>query len=177
MCDRLGADTIAEMKPRVYLETTIPSYLTAWTSTLLLRAAHQQATRVWWAQRDEFDLFVSQLVLSECQRGDATAAADRMKVLLGIPSLDQPDVVRPLTEALLRDVPLPAKAAADAVHIATAAVHGLQYLLTWNCRHISNATLRPKIETICRAFGCEPPTICNPLELMVRPIHTEEDEP
>jgi hypothetical protein len=127
------------MKPRVYLETTIPSYLTAWPSRDLLRAAHQQATRDWWAQRDEFELVVSQLVVNECQRGDPSAAAERMKVLEGLPLLDQPEVVDALAGALVRDVPLPPKATIDAFHIAFSACHGLQYLLTWNCTHIANA--------------------------------------
>ena len=70
-----------------------------------------------------------------------------------------------LAEALVSAVPIPPRAAADAVHIATAAVHGMQYLLTWNCTHIANATLRPRIEAACRAAGCEPPLICTPQEL------------
>lgn len=71
-----------------------------------------------------------------------------------------------LGRSLLREAALPAKAAADALHIALAAVHGMDYLLTWNCAHIANATMRPKIEAICRSNGFEPPVICTPLELM-----------
>lgn len=153
------------MKPRVYVETTIPSYLTAWPSNNLLRAAHQQITRGWWDRRTAFDLYISSLVLVECQSGDPTAAAERLTALDGIPILDQTAEVAALAEALVREVPLPPKAAADAVHIATAAVHGMTYLLTWNCTHIANATLRPRIEQVCRAAGCEPPLICTPQEL------------
>lgn len=153
------------MKPTVYVETTIPSYLTAWPSRDLVRAAHQQITREWWARREEFDLYLSRLVVQECQAGDAQAAADRLAALAGIPLLEQGAEVAELAEALLRDVPLPRKAAADALHIATAAVHGMQYLLTWNCTHIANAALRPQIEAVCRAAGFEPPLICTPEEL------------
>ncbi len=153
------------MKPRVYVETTIPSYLTAWPSRDLLRAAHQQVTREWWDRRAAFDLFVSRLVLVECQAGDATAAAERLAALTGLPVLEQTERVDSLAEALVREVPIPQKVAADAIHIATAAVHGVQYLLTWNCAHIANATLRPRIEAVCRAAGCEPPLICTPQEL------------
>jgi hypothetical protein len=153
------------MKPTVYVETTIPSYLTAWPSRDLVRAAHQQITREWWAQRTGFDLFTSRLVVQECQAGDAQAAADRLAALAGIPLLEQETEAAELADALLRDVPLPQKAASDALHIATAAVHGMQYLLTWNCTHIANVTLRPRIEAVCRAAGFEPPLICTPEEL------------
>ncbi len=153
------------MKSTVYIETTIPSYLTAWPSRDLVRAAHQQITREWWARRDRFDLNSSRLVVQECQAGDALAAADRLTALTGIPLLEQGDEVRELAEALMRDVPLPEKAAADSLHIATAAVHGMQYLLTWNCTHIANVALRPQIEAVCRAAGFEPPLICTPEEL------------
>lgn len=153
------------MRPTVYVETTIPSYLTAWPSRDLVRAAHQQITREWWARRDEFELYTSRLVVQECQAGDARAAAERLAALAGIPLLEQETEVGELAEALLRGVPLPEKAAADALHIATAAVHGMLYLLTWNCKHIANVTLRPQIEAVCRAAGFEPPLICTPEEL------------
>jgi hypothetical protein len=153
------------MKPTVYVETTIPSYLTAWPSRDLVRAAHQQITREWWARREGFELYASRLVVQECQGGDSQAAADRLAALAGIPLLEQETAVAELAEALLRDVPLPAKAAADALHIATAAAHGMHYLLTWNCTHIANVALRPRIEAVCRAAGFEPPLICTPEEL------------
>jgi predicted nucleic acid-binding protein len=85
--------------------------------------------------------------------------------LAGIPLLEQEAEAGELAAALLREVPLPPNAAADALHIATAAVHGMQYLLTWNCTHLANATLRPRIEAVCRAAGFEPPLICTPEEL------------
>lgn len=153
------------MKPTVYIETTIPSYLTAWPSRDLVRAAHQQITREWWAHRKGFDLYSSRLVVQECQAGDAQAAADRLAALAGIPLLELEAAVAELAEALVRGVPLPAKAAADGLHIATAAVHGMHYLLTWNCTHIANVALRPQIEAVCRAAGFEPPLICTPEEL------------
>jgi hypothetical protein len=157
--------TIRGMKPTVYVETTIPSYLTAWPSRDLVRAAHQQITREWWARRDLFDLYASRLVVQECQGGDAQAAVDRLAAMAGIPLLEQEADAAELAEALLRGVPLPEKAAADALHIATAAVHGIQYLLTWNCTHIANVANRARIEAVCRATGFEPPLICTPEEL------------
>lgn len=154
------------MKPRVYIETTIPSYLTAWPSRDLIRSAHQQLTREWWAQRTEYELFVSELVLDECRAGDPIAAADRVAVLVDLPLLEQTEKATALASVLIRQIPLPQKAEVDAFHIALAAVHGMQYLLTWNCAHIANAALRKKIESICRAGACEPPTICTPRDLL-----------
>jgi len=153
------------MKRRVYIETTIPSYLTAWPSRDLVRAAHQQITQEWWTLRGNYELYSSRLVVRECQAGDARAAADRLAAMTGIPLLEQTAEAATLAEALLRDVPLPEKAAADALHVATAAVHGMDYLLTWNCTHIANVMFRPQIEAVCREAGYEPPLICTPEEL------------
>ena len=147
------------MKPRVYLETTIPSYLTTWPSRDLIRAAHQQLTREWWDRRAGFDLFISRSVVTECRAGDPDAAAARMAALVGLPLLEQSEDVGALAEALVRGVPLPPQAAADALHIATAAVHGMDYLVTWNCAHIANVILRPRIEALCQARGHTPPLI------------------
>lgn len=153
------------MKPTVYIETTVPSYLTAWPSRDLVRAAHQQITREWWSHREVFDLYSSRLVVKECEGGDPLAAVERLTALAGIPLLAQVPEVSALAEELVRDVPLPEKATADALHIATAAVHGMKYLLTWNCAHIANVILRPAIESVCRTAGFEPPLICTPEEL------------
>jgi hypothetical protein len=161
------------MKPRVYIETTVPSYLMAWPSRDLVRAAHQQITREWWANRGAFELYTSRLVVQECQAGDSQAAADRLEAMAGIPLLEQTPDAASLAEALLEGVPLPERAAADALHIAIAAVHGLDYLLTWNCTHIANVTFRPQIEAVCRAAGYEPPLICTPEEL---PAGGQDDE-
>ena len=155
------------MKPSVYLETTIPSCLTAWPSRDLVRAAHQQITRDWWdRRRAEFELYISQVVLRECQAGDPTAAAERLKVLQDLPLLEQTEEATRLAQALVDQVPLPERAAVDALHVAIAAVHGVNYLLTWNCTHIANATLRDPIESVCRENGYEPPAICTPDELL-----------
>jgi predicted nucleic acid-binding protein len=155
------------MKPRIYLETTIPSYLTAWPSRDLVRAAHQQITREWWRQRrGEFELFISQVVVRECQAGDPDAAARRLEVFRDLPLLEQTGEATALAQLLLEQVPLPDRAAVDALHIAIAAVHGMDYLLTWNCTHIANAALRGRIESACRAGGNEPPAICTPEELL-----------
>lgn len=155
------------MKPRIYLETTIPSYLTAWPSRDLVRGAHQQITRAWWdRRRDDFDLFISQFVLDEAGAGDPSAAQRRLAVMNDLQLLDASEEVELLASELVTRVPLPAKAATDALHIAIAAINGMDYLLTWNCTHIANAELRSRIELVIRERGYEPPIICTPEELI-----------
>lgn len=155
------------MKPGVYLETSIIGYLTSRPSRDLITAANQQMTHEWWHEhRNSFDVFISQFVLDECRQGDADAVQERLEVLSGIAELDVTEEVERLAEALIKGVPLPDKAEVDALHIAVATVHGIEYLLTWNCTHIANGAMRPRIEAICRSSGYEPPAICTPQELM-----------
>jgi hypothetical protein len=155
------------MKLRVYLETTVPSYLTAWPSPEVVTAGHQQTTQDWWeTRRQEFDLFASQFVIDEASLGDPEAAARRLEALADVPLLEPGDNVYQLADQLVKQVPLPAKAAADSLHIAIATVNGMDYLLTWNCTHIANAALRARIEKVCRDAGYEPPVICTPEELL-----------
>ncbi len=155
------------MKPSVYLETTIIGTLAAWPSRDLIAAANQQTTHAWWQQqRHSYDLYVSDFVITECAAGDPVAAQEREVFLRDIPQLDVTEDVEALAEQLLTRVPLPSKAALDASHIAVATVHGMDYLLTWNCTHIANAALRHRIDSICRSLGYETPVICTPQELM-----------
>ncbi len=155
------------MRPTVYLETTIIGYLAMRVSGVLRVAANQQTTRDWWdSQRQGFDLFVSRFVVNECSEGDPLAVQERLAYLEGIPLLQAPEDVNSLAEAILTGAPLPEKAAVDALHIAVAAANGVEYLLTWNCQHIANPSIRPTIERICREMGYEPPVICTPQELL-----------
>jgi hypothetical protein len=141
------------MKPKVYLETTIPSYLTAWLSRDLIKAAHQQITREWWQSRARFDLYISQIVLREASGGDAEAARLRLEALTGIPVLTLSPAASILAQQLVTQGPLPEQTTVDALHIAIAVVNGMDYLLTWNCTHIANAALRHRIEAICRTMN------------------------
>ena len=155
------------MKSSIYLETSVIGCLAMRVSGVLRVAANQQVTRDWWDNhRQKFDLFVSRYVMNECLRGDTQAAQERLVFLEGIPLLEVNDSVETLAQALLTHVPLPAKASVDALHISVAALSGVQYLLTWNCKHIANASLRLRIESVCRGMGCEPPVICTPEELL-----------
>ena len=153
------------MKPKVYIETSIPSYLTAWRSRDLIVAANQEITKEWWDSREQFDLYISALVIQEAGAGNPEAAQKRLEQLDDIPELNITEEVKRFAQVLIQKVPLPEKARIDALHIAVAALSGMDYLLTWNCTHIANAILRPKLEAICREFGYEPPTICTPQEL------------
>jgi hypothetical protein len=155
------------VKPTVYLETTVPSYLTAWPSRDLIRAGHQQITKEWWqTRRAGFDIYISQFVLDEAAAGDPEAVRERMTALQGLPLLDLTDEVVDLAGALKTSLALPQKAVTDAAHIAVAAVHGMHFLLTWNCTHIANAEMFVSIERACQERGFSCPVICTPEELM-----------
>jgi predicted nucleic acid-binding protein len=151
----------------VYVETSILSYLTARPSRDLLAAAHQQVTREWWdGQRGRFEVFVSPLVEQEARRGDPVAAQRRVEALCGLPMLEIVEDAYDLAAALISEGALPLSAEDDATHIAMAAVHGIDYLLTWNCRHIDNAETKPIVRSICATRGYTCPEICTPEELM-----------
>jgi len=151
----------------VYIETSIVSYLTARPSRDLLAAARQEATVDWWeTQRPRFDLYTSAVVMEEAGRGDLEATERRLEALIGMGLLAVTDDVRALSKALIREGAVPSKAVDDSLHIAIAAVHGVDYLLTWNCRHIDNAEAKPLIRGVCLANGHTCPEICTPEELM-----------
>ena len=153
------------MKPKVYIETTIVSYLVAWRNPDLVMAANQEITKEWWDTRDRYDLFISDFVIIEASSGDPDAAGKRMNALKKIPVIEVTEEVELFAEKLVKKIPLPKKARIDALHIAIATVSGMDYLITWNCKHIANATLRTRIEDISRESGYEPPIICTPQEL------------
>jgi hypothetical protein len=155
------------MKPTVYLETTIISYLTAWRSPQLVMAAQQEATRTWWDdERQNFDLFISEAVIQEASAGDPVAVQRRLDAMREIAELQISDEARELARNLIDNTPFPENAKVDALHIAIATTNGMDYLLTWNCRHIANATLRNTIAAICESAGYQMPVICTPLELI-----------
>ena len=154
------------MKPKLYIENSIVSYLTARPSSNLITAGRQQLTRQWWEQeRNRYDLFISEFVASEAADGDPNAAQLRLNALAGIPEVELPPEARKLAHELVEPGPLPAKAALDAFHIAASVAGGADYLLTWNFKHLANAALRKRIESVCRSRGYEPPVICTPEEL------------
>lgn len=150
----------------VYVETTVIGHLAGRAHPDVTIAARQATTRRWWmAAAAKFQLLISQIVLDECSAGDPAAAQERLDEIDALPSLDITQAVRDLADQLLSNHAVPPTEPRDALHIAVAAVHGVQYLVTWNFKHIANATLRGRIEDVCRDAGFEPPIICTPEEL------------
>lgn len=155
------------VRPKVYIETSVISYLMARPNRDVVITAHQQLTREWWEKREEYDLYISELVIEEAGSGDEDAAKMRLDALHKIPYLlKSVDDVEQLARHLVMQKAIPEKAEGDAIHIAYAAFYGLDYLLTWNCKHIANAHLRKAITTSARNMGYEIPIICTPEELL-----------
>jgi predicted nucleic acid-binding protein len=154
--------------PSLYLDTSVIGYVTSRLSRDALTAAHQQLTRDWWARhRHRFELHISELVLFEAGRGDAEAASERLHLVEELPVLQITEEARALAERIFRATALPGKAASDAVHLALAAVNGIDFLATWNFTHIANAVVLKVVDRICRNEGYEPPIVCTPEELMI----------
>lgn len=150
---------------RAYLETTIPSYLTSWPSPQVVHAGHQISTREWWvSHRARFDLFTSLVTLQEAGSGDRDAAQRRMSSLEGIPLLETTPECELIADAILAAGLIPVKADRDALDIGVATFHGMDVLLTWNIRHIANATIRRSLRDLIDALGSTLPTVCNPEE-------------
>jgi predicted nucleic acid-binding protein len=154
--------------PTVYVETSVISYLAARPSPNSLRvAANQETTREWWqTRRERFELYASAVVIGEAQRGNPGLALARMEIVRGLRLAQVTPEALDLAASLIEGAGVPKKANEDALHIAIAAANGLDYLLTWNCTHIANAVTIPRVYSICRAHGFEPPLIYTPQELM-----------
>lgn len=151
----------------VYIETTIVGHLAGRLHPDPVVADRQCVTRDWWRDMaPQYAVYVSQLVLDECAEGDPLAAAERLEAVEQLDLLASSVDADELAAALIAGRAVPASEPRDAFHIAIAAVNGVQYLLTWNYKHIANASLRERIEQTCRAAGFEPPIICTPDELL-----------
>lgn len=159
-------------RPRLYLETTIPSYLTARVSRDLNIARYQRITTRWWnSWRTNFDIRISELVWREASAGNPEAAERRLSRLARFPLLEVDERADALCERLLRDCGLPARASIDAAHVAVAAVHDMEFLLTWNFAHLVNTNFAPRIRSVCELQGHSCPLICTPEQLMERYEH------
>jgi hypothetical protein len=154
------------MKPTVYIETTIPSLLTAWPNRDVEIAAQQIATQDWWKTRANYELCVSEEVLREAGRGDAAAAAQRLAAIADCIILPVTREAEMLTERIVATGLIPPRALRDAIHIGVSTAHGVDFLLTWNCRHINNAVIQQRLRGVCRAAGFEMPVICTPHGLL-----------
>ena len=154
-------------KHSVYVETSIISYLTARPSGDLLAAAWQKATVDWWdTQKQRFEIYISDIVIEEAGKGDPQASEKRLNVISDIAILKITDEVIVLSEIFIKEGVLPHKAIDDSLHISIAAIHEIDYLLTWNCRHIANAEIKPFVQDVCLKNSYRCPEICTPIELM-----------
>lgn len=152
--------------PTAYLETTIIGHLIGRMHPDPVIAGRQTVTRAWWTfAKREYRLLVSQLVVEECEAGDSNAASERLAVLDELTFLDASEESDTLSRQLMAAGAIPATEPRDALHISIAATNGVQFLVTWNFKHIANAAMRDLIEKVCRDCGYEPPTICTPDEL------------
>lgn len=151
----------------VYLETSFISYLVARASRDVIVAGHQQTTQEWWAnRRNEFSCSVSQVVTDEASMGDTAEAQKRLAIISGLPALEITENAERLAGAIMAAGILPPDAVRDAAHVGVAAVHAVDYLLTWNCKHLANAQISRRIALVCEKLGYRMPIICTPEELM-----------
>ncbi len=160
-------------RPRVYVETTLPSYLTAFRSTNPRRALHQEITQEWWQLAAErFDWFISDLVWEEISDGDPIAASDRQAAVAAIPRLPLNDLVIHLATVYEMALGIPPKAKSDGLHLAIAVAHGMDYFVTWNCAHLMNVDVIRKLRAVNDRESQATPIIITP-EAM---LETLEDE-
>jgi predicted nucleic acid-binding protein len=155
------------MKPTVYIETSVVSYYASRASRDLIVAAHQQSTVEWWDKiLPKMNGFISMVVLEEIRRGDVDAAQQRLSAVTPYPLLEVTESVVEVAEHYFAAIDIPKKAKADAYHLSLATVHGVDYLVTWNCNHIANGRVRRVIDEINASLGMRTPVICTPEELM-----------
>jgi hypothetical protein len=155
------------MKPNLYIETSIPSYLTAEPSRDFIATANQEITRAWWNnRRSNYELYVSEFVLQEAQKGNPESAKRRLDSIKDVALLQTTVQVIELADAFLKKGSLPETASVDALHISIATIHRMDFLLTWNCTHIANAHIQKRLRKMVEQGGYELPIICTPNELM-----------
>ncbi|MCH8831100.1 MAG: type II toxin-antitoxin system VapC family toxin [Planctomycetes bacterium] len=151
----------------LYIETSIVSYLRQRPSSQVVMAARQLLTHQWWdKERGDYELVTSQYVLDEVSAGDPVLAAQRLQLLDGIPLLPLDPQIGVIANEIMSRAILPPKATIDALHIAMVAHHRIEYLLTWNCRHIANARILPRIHQVLTDLGLPIPIICTPEEMV-----------
>lgn len=165
---------LGESMPTLYVETSIVSYLQSRPSGQVVAAARQLLTHKWWTtERSNYELVTSQYVLDEAADGDSAVARRRLEALKGIPTLPMDAAILDVAEEILRKAILPRSASVDALHIATVAHHQVDYLLTWNCTHIANARILPKVFEVLDSAGLTRPIICTPEELLTDVAETD----
>ncbi len=166
------------MPHSIFIETTIPSYYVARPSRNLLQFTRQEITKVWWdSHRQQFDLFTSQFVLDEAGEGEPAKASERLQMLSGIRLLKLDAQVEALAGKLIRSGILPSFAGRDASHLAAAGVHGMDFLLTWNCKHIANPFIAERLHSCFSSMGVHLPVICTPEQFITDGDTDTQDQP
>jgi len=164
------------MKPSAYLETSIPSYLSAWPSANLLIAAHQQVTHEWWRDAPrKYDLCVSEAVLREIRQGDPDAAAHRLEFVRDLQVLRLNSKIRRLARLFRQQAGLAESAGADMAHVAYAVYYEVDYLVTWNCAHIANREVVRRLTDFNREAGRHMPLIVTPEDLLAPDWESEHE--
>ena len=155
------------MKQTVYLETTVISYYTAKPSRDLIVAGHQQITTEWWEKSlPKFDCYISEFIIDEAERGDEEASKKRIDVVSQFPLLTVNDEIQKIAQTYFERLTIPEKARLDAAHLAIACYYKMDYLLSWNCKHIVSGKVRMKLQELNRIIQLHTPIICTPEELL-----------
>ncbi len=154
---------------KVYIETTIPSYIVAKLSRDIVVAAGQQLTREWWeTARFDYELLISEAVIAECSQGDKEQSKRRLEVIRGIKVLSLSDKVIELADVYHKLLSIPEKSRVDSLHLAIVVIHEIDYLLTWNCKHMAHGEIKTKIHYYNKQNNLFEPVILTPYELMRR---------
>lgn len=165
------------MPHSIFIETTIPSYYVSRPSRNILQFARQELTREWWdSQRHQFDLFTSQLVLDEAAEGEPAKASERLQLLAGLGLLGITEKVEALAIELVRRGIVPPVAGRDAFHLAAAGVHRMDFLLTWNCKHIANPFIADRLQSCFSEMQAHLPTICTPEQFIADDDNNSQDQ-
>ena len=154
-------------KKIIYLEPTVISYLTARTTSDPIKLAQQLASKEWWNNhRHKCDIFISNVVLDEIREGDPAAAQMRMALAQTLSLLQSNAETDRLSAALIALHAIPDNHKEDADHIAIASIYPIEYLVTWNQKHILNVSMRDRILSIISDKGYTPPRLVTPAELL-----------
>ncbi len=154
------------MKLKIYIETSVVSYLVARPSKNVVIAAHQASTSDFWERLDQYDVYVSDIVIQEASKGDETLSRCRIQIIENFQVLEIDDEIKKIARYLLLNKVIPEKCPEDALHIAVAAANGMDAIVTWNFKHINNPFIRKRVRQLLQKIGWACPEICSPEEFL-----------